>query len=243
VLQHSSSGINGGVDAWSRELNELGISTFVLDGFTGRGLTDVNSNQASLGRPNFILDVYRALDLLAKHPRVDPSRIALMGFSRGGQAALYASLKRFHKSWNKSGAQFVAYIAFYPDCMTTYVSDADVVAQPMRIFGGTPDDDDPISVCKSYVERLRTAGADVELTEYPNAPHTFDNPLGALPPVLSPTSETVRNRKIREATDGVLMNIATQHPFTYKDACVEHGAHFGYDLVAAQALVAKNGNN
>jgi hypothetical protein len=70
----------------------MGISTFVIDGFSGRGLTAVGPNQALLGRLNFILDIYRALDILAKHPRVDPERIALMGFSRGGQAALYASL-------------------------------------------------------------------------------------------------------------------------------------------------------
>ena len=62
---------------------------------TGRGLVEVNSNQALLGRLNFILDIYRALDVLAKHPRVDPERIVLMGFSRGGQAALYASLSDF----------------------------------------------------------------------------------------------------------------------------------------------------
>ncbi len=238
VLQHGSAGITGGVDAWSQELNALGISTFVLDGFSGRGLTDVNSNQAALGRLNFIVDIYRALDLLAKHPRVDPSRIALIGFSRGGQAALYASLRRFHKLWNKSAAQFAAYIAFYPDCMTTYVSDSDVVGQPIRIFGGKADDYDPISACKAYVDRLRTAGADIKLTEYPNAPHTFDNPLSALPPVLSATSQTVRSCKIREAADGVLLNDATQRPFTYDDACVEHGAHFGYDPAAAQAARA-----
>jgi hypothetical protein len=50
-----------------------------------------NSNQALLGRLNFILDIYRALEVLASHPRVDPGRTALMGFSRGGQAALYSS--------------------------------------------------------------------------------------------------------------------------------------------------------
>ena len=97
VLQHGSGGFAANIELWSRELNELGISTFALDGFTGRGLTQVNSNQALLGRLNFILDIYRALDVLAKHPRVDTGRIALMGFSRGGQAALYASLKRFHR--------------------------------------------------------------------------------------------------------------------------------------------------
>src|SRR5713226_3479237 len=92
VFQHGSSGYAANVDVWSRELNEIGISTFALDGFTGRGLTEVNSNQALLGRLNLILDIYRALNVLATHPRVDSSRIALMGFSRGGQAALYASL-------------------------------------------------------------------------------------------------------------------------------------------------------
>ncbi len=235
VLQHGSGGYAANVDVWSRELNELGISTFALDGFTGRGLTEVNTNQALLGRLNFILDIYRALDVLVSHPRVDQRRIALMGFSRGGQATLYSSLKRFHRLWNRSGVDFAAYLAFYPDCMTTYLSDTEVADRPIRIFGGTPDDYNPISVCKPYVERLRAAGRDVELTEYPNAPHAFDNPLGAQPAAASPKGETVRNCKIREEADGVLVNAATKQPFTYKDPCVEHGPHLGYDPVAAQA--------
>ena len=235
VLQHGSAGFGANVDVWSRELNELGVSTFVLDGFTGRGLTGVNSNQALLGRLNFILDIYRALDVLAAHPRVDPGRVALMGFSRGGQAALYASLHRFHRMWDKSGVEFAAYIPFYPDCMTTFVDDTDVADRPIRIFGGTLDDYNPIAVCKVYVERLKAAGRDVELTEYPNASHAFDNPLGARPAAVSPTFESVRNCKIREEADGLLINTETKQPFTYKDACVEHGPHLGYDPVAAEA--------
>ena len=85
VLQHGSGGLAPNVEMWTRELNKIGISTFALDGFTGRGLIEVNTNQALLGRLNFILDIYRALEVLANHPSVDPARIALMGFSRGGQ--------------------------------------------------------------------------------------------------------------------------------------------------------------
>jgi dienelactone hydrolase len=238
VLQHGSSGFTANVDVWSRDLNELGVSTFALDGFTGRGLTNINPNQALLGRLNFILDIYRALDILAKHPRVDPQRIALMGFSRGGQAALYASLRRFHQMWNKSGAEFVAYIPFYPDCMTTYQSGVDLVRRPIRIFGGTLDDYDPITVCRAYVQSLREAGQDVELTEYPNAAHAFDNPLYARSPELKPDYQTVRNCRITEGADGVLINTATEQPFTYKDACVELGPHFAYDPVATEAAKA-----
>src|ERR1700677_3940987 len=110
VLQHGSGGVGANIEMWEREFNALGVSTFTLDGLTGRGLTQVITDQALLGRLNFILDIYRALDVLAKHPRVDSRRIALMGFSRGGHAALHASLTRFHKMWNKSGIEFAAYI-------------------------------------------------------------------------------------------------------------------------------------
>ncbi len=235
VLQHGSGGVAGNVEMWAREFNAMGISTFTLDGFTGRGLTQVSTDQARLGRLNFILDIYRALDILAKHPRVDPTRIALMGFSRGGQAALYASVKRFQQTWNKSGVELVAYIPFYPDCMTSYLAETDIADRPMRIFVGTPDDYNPPGPCKAYVERLRAAGRDVQLTEYPNAPHSFDNPLGPQPARVSANSQTVRSCVIREEPAGMLINTATREPFTYQDKCVERGPSMGHDPDATQS--------
>ena len=103
VLQHGSGGMGANIEMWQKEFNTIGVSTFALDGFTGRGLTQVSTDQKLLGRLNFVLDIYRALNILATHPRVDAQRIVLMGFSRGGQAALYASLNRFHQMWNKAG--------------------------------------------------------------------------------------------------------------------------------------------
>lgn len=238
VLQHGSAGFGANVEYWARELNEIGVSTFALDGMTGRGLVEVNSNQALLGRLNFIVDIYRALEILAKHPRVDPGRVALMGFSRGGQAALYASLTRFDKLWNKSGLSFVAYLPFYPDCKASFIDDTEVTGRPIRIFGGTADDYNPIAACKLYVQRLKAVGRDVELTEYPTASHAFDNPLGAQPAAVSPSFESVRDCAIEEHADGVLINAATQQPFTYKDACVVRGPHLGYDPAAINAARA-----
>jgi dienelactone hydrolase len=235
VLQHGSGGFGPNIEYWSRELNAASISTFAIDGFTGRGLEEVNSNHTLLGRLNFILDIYRSLDVLAAHPRIDAQRIALMGFSRGGQATLYASLKRFQRMWNKSGVEFVAYLPFYPDCTTAYIGDADIESRPIRIFGGTLDDYNPISTCKGYVERLKAAGHDVELTEYPNASHAFDNPLAPQPATVFPTFESVRNCRIKEEPGGVLVNLETKQPFNYKDACVVHGVHVGHDPIATEA--------
>src|SRR6266436_9547529 len=228
VLMHGSSGVGAGMDPWVRHLNSMGISTFVIDGFSGRGLTAVGPNQALLGRLNFIVDIYRSLEILAKHPRVDPDRIVLMGFSRGGQAALYASLDRFHKLWNKSGAQFAAYIPFYPDCSTTYATDTEVAARPIRIFHGTPDDYNPVASCKAYVQRLREAKRDVVLTEYPDSQHGFDSGLlGVNTTAVSVNAQTARNCHLKEGEGGQLMNADTQAPFTYKDPCIELNPHVG----------------
>lgn len=235
VLVHGSSGVGATMEAWVRNFNAMGISTFVIDGMTGRGLTVVGPNQALLGRLNLIVDVYRALGILAKHPRVDPDRIALMGFSRGGQAALYASLDRFDGLWNRSGLRFAAYIAFYPDCSTTYIGDTDVADKPIRIFHGTPDDYNPVASCKAYVARLLEAGRDVVLTEYPDSEHGFDaGLLGISSKAVSANAQTVRHCHIKEGDDGVLMNADTSEPFTYKDSCVELNPHVGGNPVTAE---------
>jgi dienelactone hydrolase len=226
LLMHGSGGVGPNIEPWTQRLNAMGISTFVIDGFTGRGLVSTNTDQARLGRLNFIVDIYRALDILAKHPRVDTERIALMGFSRGGQAALYASLNRFHKLWNRSGVAFAVYIPFYPDCSTSYISDTEVADVPIRIFHGTPDDYNPVASCKAYAARLREAKRDIVVTEYPNAAHAFDTPLVS-GPVVSKGSQTVRACQIHESEPGKLINAATSAPFSYKDDCVQLDPHVG----------------
>jgi dienelactone hydrolase len=236
VLMHGSSGVGATMEAWVHQFNGMGISTFVIDGFSGRGLTTVGTNQALLGRLNFILDIYHSLDILAKHPRVDPERIVLMGFSRGGQAALYASLTRFNKLWNKSGLQFAGYIPFYPDCSTSYATDTEVAARPIRIFHGTPDDYNPVASCKAYVSRLQEVKRDVVLTEYPDSAHAFDaGLLGINTVIVSANAQTARNCHIREGEGGVLMNADTQTPFGYKDACIELNPHVGGNPATAEA--------
>jgi dienelactone hydrolase len=235
VLMHGSSGIGANVPFWARELNALGISTLTIDGMTGRGVQGVGENQALIGRLNFIVDIYRSLEVVAKHPRIDSSRVALMGFSRGGQAALYASVQRFQKQWNKSGVDFIAYIPFYPDCATTYDGDTDTGSAPIRIFHGAPDNYNPVASCKKFITRLKDAKRDVELTEYPNAQHGFDNPIAPTTPVAATNSQSVRDCTIKETAPGTLTNTETSAPFTFKDACVKLSPLVGADPEATDA--------
>src|SRR5262249_45937143 len=132
VLLHGSDGIHSqSARDWSAFLNKIGIATFRLDSFGARGLTNVAADQSKLSFYAQIVDAYRAVEVVAKHPRIDPSRIAVMGFSRGGTAALYASMQRFHQSYGPAGASIAAYLPFYPNCVTRLVNELGVVSAPI----------------------------------------------------------------------------------------------------------------
>jgi dienelactone hydrolase len=236
VLMHGSGGIGPNVPFWARELNGMGISTLTIDSMSGRGLEGVGANQAVLGRLNMIVDIYRSLEMVAKHPRLDASRVAVMGFSRGGQAALYASVGRFQKMWNTSGVEIAAYIPFYPDCATTYEGDTETGDKPIRIFHGTPDTYNPIATCKAFMARLKAAQRNVELAEFPNAHHGFDNPVGAIPAAPAKDNQSVRECTIKETAPGTLTNVATNQPFAFTDACVRLNPLVGADPEATDSV-------
>ena len=231
VLLHGSGGIGHGVERWSQELNSIGVATFILDSFTGRGIRDTVADQSQLGRLAMVKDAYLALKLLANHPRIDPSRIVLMGFSRGGQAALYASLQRFHRLQAPPGLEFAGYIVFYAACNTRFIEDNVLVKRPVRLFHGLADDYNPAAACRTLVSRIAKDGNDVTLTEYPAARHVFDAPsLKAEVPL--PKAQTTRNCVMEESAPGNIVNATSQEPFSYSDPCVELGVTIGYNRAA-----------
>ena len=229
ILVHGSGGISGYVTDWEQEFNEMGVATFVIDSWTGRGITTVIFDQSLPGgRLTQLYDVYRAMDALEKHPRVDPSRIAVMGFSRGGQASLYSSVKRFHRMHGPaSGREFAAYIALYPTCVP-FRDDEEVFAKPIRIHHGSDDNYVPVKWCRAYAQRLKAKGADVVHTEYAGAHHVYDWKALSKPTRIE-KGQTTRNCELGEGPDNRVMNTKSGQPFIYSDPCVEYGVTIAYD--------------
>lgn len=184
ILVHGSGGASGVVDEWARWLTDRGVATLMLDCFTSRGIETTFANQEVLGRLSMIIDAYRAFDALAAHPRIDNRRIALMGFSRGGQAALYAAVRRFRDLHGPTLGDFAGYLSFYPACHIRYRDDDGLVDRPVHVLHGIADDLNPIGPCRDFVARARAAGARIELHEFPGARHVFDWPLLAQPVTL-----------------------------------------------------------
>ena len=145
-----------------------------------------------------------------------------MGFSKGGVVALYSALTRFQRLHGPAGARFAHHIAFYPGCYYTFVGDVAVTDRPIRLFHGTADDLAPIELCRAYVERLRRAGADAQITEYAGAHHGFDRP-GDAPVRRNPREQNASRCFWEERPEGQLVNRDTGQPFSLSDPCVVRG--------------------
>ena len=203
VLLHGGGGPRASVKYWSKVLRKIGLVTFIVDSNTARGCGPKTRGTC----PNYglnqgmanIVDAYRALELLSTHPRIDSTRIAVMGFSVGGKASLYASVKRFQKMWGTPGLEFAAYVPFYPACNITFNHDEKISDQPIRIFYGELDEWSSPIPCEKYVNRLRKAGKDITITIYPGAHHNFDAKGDANAPSSIPGDSRINCRFVEKA--------------------------------------------
>jgi dienelactone hydrolase len=71
------------------------------------------------------------------------------------------------------------------------------------------------------------------MVEYPGAHHGFDIP-NSVPNAMAQTSRNCQRRE----EDGKIVNVATNKPFTYDDACMETGSTERYDKTATEAAQA-----
>jgi dienelactone hydrolase len=235
ILVAGSSGFAAVADVWDRQFEEMGISTFALDAFAGRGIVSTVVDQSQLGRLNMVLDVYRSLAALAAHPRVDPTRIVVMGWSRGGQAALYSSVKRFQKMWNPGGIDPAAYVALYPECNMSFIDDAEVSDRPIIIFHGMSDDWVPIARCQEYFSRLQqNSKHNVKFIAFPDTAHAYDYPNIPTSPTVVKNAQAILCVIVEEPL-GTMTNTETKKPFTYNDSCVKRDPHVAYSASSTHA--------
>jgi len=176
VLMHGCSGLpTRSVSVWQPLLLSWGYATFVVDSFGGRGLRGVCGNALKLTGAERIPDAYGALALLARHPRVDGKRVALMGFSHGGIATLGAASTWARRRYAPvEGPAFRAFFPFYPYCNAIVPEMYEGLAAPVRVHIGELDDWTPARSCQDLGALARSMGYDFRVTVYPGARHGFD---------------------------------------------------------------------
>ncbi len=114
ILTHGCAGVTAGETGWATTLTRAGIAAFVVDSFGDRNIREICTGRERVNIASMLTDVYRTLELLSTHPRIDPSRIGIMGLSFGGRTAVWASQTRFQERYSSGRHRFAAYLAFYP---------------------------------------------------------------------------------------------------------------------------------
>ncbi len=177
VIMHGSGGAGGRERGYARELLKEGIGAAILDSFAPRGLMHTGGQQERLSILTMVGDVYALLNLLSTHPRVDPDRVGLLGFSRGGSVTVYAADEQVRSALAVGKNRFAVGVAFYPACVAQ-LKRVRPAGTSLFMLLGEQDSYTPAAQCERYIERMKAAGFPVTTIKYEGAHHGFDSPGG-----------------------------------------------------------------
>jgi dienelactone hydrolase len=175
VIMHGSGGLRYEREyRYASELNKEGIAAALLDSFAPRGLMTTGAQQERLSTLTMVGDVYALLNLLTTHPRVDPARIGVMGFSKGGSVTVFALDEQVRSALAAGPARFAVGVAFYPGCVVQLRRPRPTTA-PLFLLLGEQDSYTPAVQCERQAASLTAAGGAVTITKYPGAHHGWDS--------------------------------------------------------------------
>jgi dienelactone hydrolase len=165
VVLHGSGGISSHSAKIADRLGSWGYVALTVDSLGPRGIT----SQSGRGRAvDQAFDAYAALHYLSQLDFIDAARVAVLGQSMGGSAALYAVDRDLTAQYFDD--RFRAAIAYYPGCGIP----APMMTAPTLVLIGDADDWNPAEGCREMVARSQPDGAKIVLTVYPGAYHAFD---------------------------------------------------------------------
>jgi dienelactone hydrolase len=174
VIMHGSGALRYEREyRYAGELNKEGIGAVVLDSFSPRGVRATAAQQQRLSSVTMVGDVYALLNLLTSHPRIDPHRIGVMGFSKGGSVTVLALDEQVRSALARGAARFAVGVAFYPGCFV-YLRQPRPTPAPLLMLLGEQDNYTPAVQCERQATTLRAAGGTVTIITYPGAHHGWD---------------------------------------------------------------------
>jgi dienelactone hydrolase len=187
ILKHGSAGLTGAqgdnIRKWAASLNDWGIAAFVVDSFGPRGIGESASDQSKLRSLADLADAFAALKVLAGDPRIDSGRIGIIGWSRGGAAAMESALESARLAvLAPSDPKFAAHIVFYGMASPQYRDTATDHA-PMLFLHGDSDNIVPVGPTREFAEWIQSQGNPVTFQTYPGVYHDFDVEKGIDGPV------------------------------------------------------------
>jgi dienelactone hydrolase len=177
------------------ELRKAGFATLTYDSFAARGTTGAALQGSPGYLPPGVADAYAALRLLSGEPRIDPDRIAIIGFSYGAEVAHLTAFETLRSALNPGPGRFAAHVAFYPGGTFGAIAEANAyTGAPVLMLLGERDDNLPVAKIEAYLAYARAAGtpAPIQTVIYPGAYHAWtvpDQPTARFYPDLVSTKK------------------------------------------------------
>lgn len=246
IVVHTISGYRDDNEGYvAAELRKSGFATLTYDSFAARGTTGF----AMSGSPGYltagVADAYAALQRLASEPKIGADRIAIVGFSFGGEVAHLTAFELLRSALNPGQARFAAHVAFYPAGNFGAIAErGGYTGSPVLMLLGGKDDNLPVAKIESYLAYARIAGnpTPIETVIYPGAYHAWTAP-SSIRPRFNP--ELVSTKKCPPILLGpnrpMFLIDGQEKPFDPNAfaACVAGGAGYstGFDAaVRAQSM-------
>jgi dienelactone hydrolase len=172
IIMHGSGGVHAQREyAYAHRFNELGVAAIVIDSFKPRGVRTTVEDQAAVRETDMLADAIAVLRVLRSRPDIDPARIGLIGFSKGGTVVLKAALRRNMK--DTGDGKFALLFALYPWCgdlpMDFRPTDA-----PLTMLLGSNDTYVGTASCREYAKKFEAAGGKLTLKVYEGGRHGWD---------------------------------------------------------------------
>jgi dienelactone hydrolase len=180
IVVHALGGYRDANEGFvAAELRKAGFATLTYDSFAARGTTGAALQGSSGYLPPGVADAYAALRLLSGEPRIDPDRIAIVGFSYGAEVAHLTAFETLRSALNPGPGRFAAHVAFYPGGTFGAIAEANAyTSSPVLMLLGEKDDNLPVAKIENYLAYARAAGtpAPIETVIYPGAYHAWTVP-------------------------------------------------------------------
>jgi dienelactone hydrolase len=176
LLLHRRDGMSDLTLENARMYAQLGYVVFAPDifGKTVRPKTvpemQAQTSMFTKDRPLMRSRTQAGFDILRNNPRVDPAKIATVGYCFGGEVGV---------EFAETGAPIVGTVAIHGSFRGYPPEAAKNIHGPVLILHGAEDPVAPISEVVSLIDQLRGAKVPFELTLYSGTEHGFSTPKDA----------------------------------------------------------------
>ncbi len=182
VLLHGASGVMHAREiTYARQFAAMGVAALVVDVFGARRkwATGFVSRLLKITETMLVADSYAALAYLKTIRMIDPQRVALMGFSYGAMASVYAMNAHFADEFARrlgvGETRFAAHVSYYGPCLARF-SDTRTTGAPLLMLYGTRDELIDPERCAEIAGDLRKGGSRVRIVAFKGAVHQWDGP-------------------------------------------------------------------